>query len=212
MYSQYILCRTLDVWQDISLKLPGISGLCWRPPTENVPKMGIWQGTNRNWKKNGRSYPVCFNGDIKSGITLPESKASTRHSDIESVEVLLIKKQRQVVDGILLRLLDDSELLLPKSVNAAERRKIASVILRNTLIAPVYCAPVALTKQIEWLRDYVYLGDYAESPFRAAVVLESDEVQGIGGSVANEKYNISYDSSLGYSVKKKGGSKDDFDE
>jgi CRISPR-associated endonuclease/helicase Cas3 len=77
-------------------------------------------------------------------------------------------------------------------------------------MVPFYCAPVPLSNQIEWLRDYVYLGDCEESPFRAAIVLDSDEVQGIGGSIANEKYDISYDSLLGYSVKKRGGDEGDF--
>ncbi len=75
-------------------------------------------------------------------------------------------------------------------------------------MVPSYCAPVPLTNQIEWLKDYVYLGDYEESPFRAAVVLESDEVQGFGCSIANEKFDISYDSLLGYYVKKRGGDED----
>lgn len=214
VYSPYILCRTLEVWQDVlAVKLPGDI----RPLLENTYRERPEDGNMSRYKQEierGRETlsRLALTGISRGGITLPESKACTRYSEIESVEVLLMKKQRQMDDGISLRLLDDSELLLPKYANAAERRKNASVLLRNTVMVPVYLAPVALTKQIEWLRDYVYLGDYEESPFRAAMVLESDDVQGIGGSTANEKFNISYDSSLGYSVKKRGGDKDAFAE
>ena len=214
VYSPYILCRTLDVWQDVlTVKLPGDIRPLLEATYRERPEDGSMARYKQEIEKGRETLSrLALTGISRGGITLPESKASTRYAEIESVELLLIKKQRQVDDGILLRLLDNSELLLPKYVNAAERRKVASALLRNTVMVPVYCAPVALKKQIEWLRDYVYLGDYEESPFRAAIVQESDDVQGIGGSIANEKYDISYDSSSGYSVKKKGGSKDDFDE
>lgn len=211
VYSQYILCRTLEVWQAVStVKLPGDIRPLLEATYTDRPEDGNMARYKQELEKGRETLSrLALTGISRGG---PESKARTRHSDVESVEVLLIRKQRQVGDGISLRLLDDSELLLPKDANVAEQRKIASVLLRNTVIVPVYCAPVALTKQIEWLRDYVYLGDYEESPFRAAIVLDSDEVQGMGGSVANEKYDISYDSLLGYSVKKRGGDKDDFAE
>lgn len=214
VYSPYILCRTLELWQEVSaLKLPGDIKPLLEATYRERPEDGNMARYKQEIEKGRETLSrLALTGISRGGITLPESKACTRYSEIESVEVLLIKKQLQVDDGMLLRLLDDSELLLPKYVNAAERRKIAAVLLRNTVMVPVYCAPVALTKQIEWLRDYVYLGDYEESPFRAAIVLDSDDVQGIGGSVANEKYNISYDSSLGYSFKKRGGDEDVFAE
>ncbi|MFH1096453.1 MAG: CRISPR-associated helicase Cas3' [Candidatus Desantisbacteria bacterium] len=214
VYSPYILCRTLEVWQDVlSIKLPGEIRILLEDTYRERPEDGNMARYKQEIEKRRNTLSrLALTGISRGGTTLPESKACTRYSEIESVEVLLIKNQRQIDDGILLRLLDDSELLLPKFVNVAERRKIALVLLRNTVMVPIYCAPVALTKQIEWLRDYVYLGDYEESPFRVAIVLDSDEVQGIGRSIPNEKYNISYDSSLGYSVKKIGGDKDVFAE
>ncbi|MGR3221418.1 MAG: CRISPR-associated helicase Cas3', partial [Candidatus Anammoxibacter sp.] len=214
VYSPYILCRTLEVWQNVlSVKLPAEIRPLLEATYRERPEDGNMARYRQEVEKKREALSrLALTGISRGGKTIPESKASTRYSDIESVEVLLIKRQRQADDGILLRLLDNTELLLPKCVNAAERRKIASDLLKNTVMVPVYCAPVARTKQIEWLRDYVYLGNYEESPFRAAMVLESDEVQGIGGSIANEKYNIHYDSSLGYSVEKRGGDENDFAE
>tara|TARA_B100001964_G_scaffold238591_1_gene304358 strand:+ start:100 stop:2682 length:2583 start_codon:yes stop_codon:yes gene_type:complete len=212
IYSPYILCRTLEVWQDVStVKLPANI----RPLLEDTYKDRFENGNMKRYrneieKKRETLSRLALTGISRGGKTMPESKASTRYSETDSVELLLIKKHRKTDDGILLCLLDNSQLLLPDYVNVTERRKVALILLRNTVMVPFYCAPVALRNQIEWLRDYVYLGDYEESPFRAAIVLENDEVQGIGASIANEKYNISYNSLLGYSVKKRGGKEDVF--
>ncbi|MCP4265104.1 MAG: CRISPR-associated helicase Cas3' [Candidatus Brocadiaceae bacterium] len=207
VYDPYILCRTLEVWKDISsIKLPGeIRMLLEATYVERYDDGNLGRYKQVLKKKREALSRLALSGISRGGKTMQESKASTRYSETESVEVLLLKKQLMVEKGILLRFLDNSELLLPKFANAVERRMIASVLLKNTLVSPVYCAPVALTKQIEWLRDYVYLGDGKESPFRVALVLESEEVQGIGGSTANEKFDINYNASLGYSVKKRGG-------
>lgn len=205
VYSPYILCRTLEVWQNVSsVKLPGEI----RPLLEATYKERSEDGNMARYKQEVEKKRETLSSMALIGIsrgrkTASENKASTRYSETESVEILLIKKQLQVENGTSVQFLDNSELLLPKFVNVAERRKIASVLLRHTVMVPVYLAPLALTKQIEWLRDYVYLGDHEESPFRVAMVLESDEVQGMGGSIANEKFEIAYDSRFGYSAKKR---------
>lgn len=211
VYSPYILCRTLEVWQNIlSINLPSeIRTLLEatyeeRPEKENMARYK--QEMEKKWDTLTR---LALTGVSRGCKTLPESKASTRYSETESVEVLLIKKYSCGENGTLLRLLDDSELLLPKFTDAATRRQKASEILKNTASAPVYLAPIAKTKQIEWLRNYVYLGDYEESPFRVAIVLESGELQGIGCSDVSEKYNLTYDSCLGYKADKKGRGEND---
>ena len=211
VYSPYILCRTLEVWQNISsVKLPDEI----RPLLEATYKKRSEAGNMAKYKQETddireKLHRLALHGVSRGGKTLPESKAFTRYSERESAEVLLIKKQSQRKDGVLLCLLDDSELLLPKLIDAAKRRQIASELLKNTVSVPQYLAPKAVTKQIEWLRDYVYLGDDEESPFRAAIVLDSDELQGIGCSDVSEKYNLSYDCRLGYRAEKKGEDEND---
>ena len=214
VYSPYILCRTIEVWQGISfLKLPDEI----RPLLEATYKERSEKGNMAKYKHetDGIREKLCrfaLYGVSRGGKTLPESKASTRYSETESAEVLLIRKQNQEKIGVSLRFLDDSELFLPKYVDAKTRRKIASELLRNTVLVPQYLAPIVVTRQIEWLRDYVYLGDEEESPFRAAIVLDSDELQGIGLSQASEKYNLSYDSKLGYKAEKKERGDNNYDE
>lgn len=211
VYSPYILCRTLEVWQDISsVQLPDeirpLLEATYKKRSEKINMAKYKQETDEAREKLCR---FALHGVSRGGKTLPESKASTRYSERESAEVLLIKKQNQQKDGVLLCLLDDSELFLPKLANVATRRQIASKLLENTVSVPNYLAPIAITKQIEWLREYIYLGDYEESPFRAAIVLDSDELQGIGCSDASAEYNLNYDFCLGYRAQKKKRGEDD---
>lgn len=214
VYSTYVLCRTLEVWQDISsVNLPiGIRPLLEETYKERSEKGNMAKYKHETDETREKLCRFALHGVSKGGKTLPESKASTRYSETESAEVLLIKKQSHVENGTLLRLLDGSELFLPKFLDAAKRRQIASELLKNTVSVPNYLAPIAITKQIACLGDYVYLGDYEESPFRAAIVLDSDELQGIGLSEASEKYNLSYDSKLGYKAEKKERGDNNYDE
>jgi len=211
VYSLYILCRTLEVWQNVSsVNLPGgIRPLLEATYKERHEDDDMARYRQKTENKRDELHRMALVGVSRGGKTLPESKASTRYSETESVEVLLIKNKKSVENGILLRFLDDSELLLPKFTDITTRRQIASVLLRNTVMAPVYLAPIAIKKQIEWLRDYVYLGNYEESLFRVAIVQDSDKLQGIGGSVVSKEYNLTYSSYLGYKAEKKGESDDD---
>ncbi len=211
VYAPYILCRTLGVWQDILMvSLPSeIRVLLEATYKERGEKGNLARYKQDMEKRRDSLQRLALNSVSRGGKTLPESKASTRYSETESVDVLLIKKQSYVKDGILLWFLDGSELLLPKFIDAAKRRQIAAELLKNIVLVPEYLAPKAMTKQIEWLSDYIYLGDDEESPFRVAIVQDNDELQGVGHSIVSDKYNLNYDCCLGYKANKKDGGNDD---
>ena len=100
VYSPYILCRTIEVWQGISfLKLPDEI----RPLLEATYKERSEKGNMAKYKHetDGIREKLCrfaLYGVSRGGKTLPESKASTRYSETESAEVLLIRKQNQEKD------------------------------------------------------------------------------------------------------------------
>lgn len=219
VYSPYILCRTLSVWQNISsLILPDDI----RSTLEGTYADRLEQGNLSLYKqdiekKRETLSRLALAGVSRGGKTLPESKAATRYSETESIEVLLIKKMSHPKSGTLLRLLDDSELLLPNKVDLAERRRITVQLLNNTVMVPEYLAPQTTRAQLTWLEDYIYLGDNRrddhghdeECPFRAAVVQDSGELQGIGYADISDKYVLNYDACLGYRAGKKGKEDDD---
>jgi len=205
VYSSYVLCRTLEVWQNISyVSLPGdirqLLELTYRERDENENMLHYKQEVIQEREKLQR---FALHGISRGGKTLPESKASTRYSETESSEVLLIKKKMDTKIGVSLQLLGNSVLLLPKKPDAKQRRQIGAKLLMNTVHVPVYIAPGIKTHEIEWLRKYVYIGDYDESPFRVAFVKDSDELEGVGASEVSKKYDISYNSCLGYYAKER---------
>lgn len=211
VYAPYILCRTLEVWQDISMaSLPSeIRVLLEATYKERGEKGNLARYKQDMEKRRDSLQRLALNSVSRGGKTLPESKASTRYSETESVDILLIKKQSYVKDGIILWLLNGSELLLPKFIDAAKRRQIAAELLKNIVLVPEYLAPKAMINQIGWLSDYIYLGDDEKSPFRVAIVQDNDELQGVGGSIVSDKYNLNYDCCLGYKADKKDGGNDD---
>ena len=146
-------------------------------------------------------------GLSKGGKTLPESKASTRYSEIENVDVLLIRSKKNMADSVHLRLLDDSLLTLTKGIRFRNRkawRKCAAVIQKNTVSVPEWIAPEFIRNELEFLKDFVYLGDEDEHPFRAAIVRDSGELVGIGQQDSSVTYRLRYSKELGYLAGKRG--------
>lgn len=205
VYAPYILCRTIEVWQDIpKVALPDEI----RRLLEKTYKERNEEGLLATYKKTMEEKRdalkrLALSSVSRGGKTLSDSQSFTRYSEIGTVDVLLIKKQTYANQGVLLRFLNGFEILLPKFVDAKERRKIAAELLKNTVSVPEYIAPNATTRQMEWLRGYVYLGDQEENPFRLAVVQDGDELHGLGDTVGSNKYDLYYNSILGYKARKK---------
>jgi len=148
-------------------------------------------------------------GLSKAGKTLPEEKTSTRYSEQDSVEVLLIKNYRLDTQqgGTVVRFLDETTVLLPakgKGLSPLQRRELAAKLLQNTVRVADYLAPKSSDiKSLDWLQDYMYLGKHdGESRLRLAKVLDSDAVVSPDNGNASEKYTIQYDQQLGYQAEK----------
>ncbi|MCP4648594.1 MAG: CRISPR-associated helicase Cas3' [PVC group bacterium] len=208
VYAPYVLCRTLEVWESMKvLYLPAQI----RTLLEKTYKEQQEQGYMAIYKKEiedirDKLERFALIGISKDGLTLPESKASTRYSDIKTVEVLLIREMHRNEKRISLKFLDDTTLLLPahhKDIDHKRRREIASVIYRNTVHVPEYCAPQISLSNIAWLRGYAYLGNTEENPFRATLVSMDGSITGFDYNVVNDKYDLQYDSMLGYVTQKK---------
>ncbi len=209
VYSPYILCRTLSVWQNISsLMLPDdIRSMLEETYEDRLEQGNLALYKRETEQKRETLSSLALTGISRGGITLPESKASTRYAETESVQVLLIKKIG-LANETQIQFLDDSRLVLPKHFDRAERRRVTVKLLDNTVMVPEYLAPQSTKIQLKWLEDYIYLGDEdEESPFRAALVEDSNELQGIGYAEISDKYILNYDSRLGYRAEKKGKDK-----
>jgi CRISPR-associated endonuclease/helicase Cas3 len=204
VYAPYVLCRSLEVWEnERKIQLTGnkLRALIEATYIDRTEKGSMAQYKHQVEQKRETLSRLARVGLSKGGKTLPESKASTRYTETENVEVLLIRAKRHQDDGVYLRFLDDSILFLPKNIRfrgGKMWRKIAADLQKNTVSVPEWLAPTFISHELKFLKDFVYLGDNEESPFRTALVRESGELVGIGQQEALEGYRLRYDSALGY--------------
>jgi CRISPR-associated endonuclease/helicase Cas3 len=214
VYAHYVLCRSLSVWQGLTqVKLPG-------QIRELIELTYIKQDESEQMAKHLHQVEVmrtklerlALLGLSKGGSTLPEEKAQTRHSELESTEVLLIRAYQTDARrrGAWVTLLNNERLWVPQNGRSLPRsawRKVSAILMQNTLKVTDYLAPKPASKsEINWLADYFYLGrsEYDESDMlRVALVDESGAVKSLNNGVANDKYFINYEAKIGYQTSKR---------
>ncbi len=208
VYAPYVLCRSLEVWKNE--KLIKLTGEKIRALIEATYSNRDEEGLMAQYKKEvedtrDKLSRLARYGISRGGKTLPESKAATRYSERDDVDVLLIRK-KQNLDGVVqLMFLNGDTKLLPKKIkshSAKEWRQIAAEIQQNTVRVAEKIAPKFIKSELEFLKHFVYLGDESETPFRIAIVKESGELIGLGHQDVSDSYRLRYDPLLGYIAEK----------
>jgi len=208
VYLPYVLYRSLDVWQGKTrVSLPREIRPMLEATYAEQDEVGIINKCKADVKVNReRLSGLARIGLSTGGKTLPESKSATRYSETESCEVLLIRKRSSDETGTTLTFLNDETLVLPKNTKSkglVEWRRLAAELQQNVVLVPEYLAPSTSWYQIQWLKDFVYLGDREESPFRVAIVKEDGALCGIDPGNALQGYELSYTPVWGYSARKR---------
>lgn len=222
VYSPYVLCRSLQIWNTCSLvTLPNDMRMFIEETYSSRQEKGQmfkWLNELNNGSQNriGRSRleRLALVTLSEGGKTLPENKASTRYSEQDIIECLLVKSIHCVDDKRLtnIHFLNGEEICIPhngKSLNKKIWREYAAKIFSNTVLIAEHLAPNALSvERLRFLKDYVYLGNQhdEESKFRIGIVQPSGQIKGMGFSDPSIKYSLSYDEYLGYQAIKKEGS------
>lgn len=213
IYAPYVLCRSLAVWRDIKhISLPGqIRALIEATYVRQCESEHMARHLYQVERMRTKLELLALVGLSQSGTTQSEEKAQTRHSDVESTEVLLIRSYQhdQEKQGTWVTLQDNTRLWVPRngrSLAPKQWRDISATLMQNTLKVAAYHAPNAVGKtQINWLGDYFYLGklEYEESDLlRLALVDDSGALQSINNSAVNDNYQLSYDVRIGYQARK----------
>lgn len=213
VYAPYVLCRSLKVWQELTqVCLPGqIRELIEATYAAQDENEHMARHLHQVKSTRSKLERLALLGLSHGGTTQPEEKAQTRHSELESTEVLLIRAYQLDLHkhGTWVTLLNHERLWVPqngRSLLRREWRKISAVLMQNTLKIADRLAPNATSKtQIQWLGDYFYLGrpEYEESVMlRVALVDESGAVKSLDNRVINDSYHISYDALIGYQANK----------
>lgn len=211
VYSPYVLCRSLQVWQSrqqvsVSGQIREIIEATYADRNETGAMLKHFDILERKREDLKR---MALWGLSKAGKTLPEEKASTRYSEQDTVEVLLIKSYSidKQQGGVQVIFLDDQSILLPnkgKGLSPQQRRESAAKLLQNTVRVAEYLAPKPIVGNgLDWLQDYMYLGKgEGESRLRVAKVTDSGAVVNLDGGKASETYSIQYDRFTGYQAEK----------
>lgn len=208
VYLPYVLYRSLAVWQGKTrVSLPQEIRPMLEATYAEQDEVGILNKCKADVKENRvRLAGLARIGLSTGGKTIPESKSATRYSETESCEVLLIRKRSSDETGTTLTLLNNETLVLPKNAKSkglGEWRRLAAELQQNVVLLPEHLAPSTSRHQIQWLKDFVYLGDREESPFRIAIVREGGTLCGIDNDNASQGYELSYTPVLGYSARKR---------
>lgn len=207
VYMPYVLYRSLNVWQEKSqVCLPQEIRPMLEATYADQDEVGILNKCKVDViAKREKLSGLARVGISTGGKTLPESKATTRYSETESCEVLLIRKRSFDEADTILTLLNSETIRLPrycKSKGLKQWRSLAAELQQNVVLVPEYLAPSTTVIQIQWIKDFVYLGDGDESPFRVAIVHNNGSISGLDHGNALKGYELSYTPELGYTARK----------
>lgn len=220
VYSPFVLCRSLEVWQDkTQVRLPDDI----RSLIEDTYVSRTEQGAMERWlmelKEGSRNkagqqtlQQLAKVSLAQTGVTLPESKAQTRYSEADNFEVLIlrsIKYDQDSQSGVLV-LTTGEQVVLPlnrSKLSRAEWRKHTAKLMQHLVAVRIADAPKQVAMQLLknfGLQHCFYLGnsDWSEdeSLLRVALLTETDELKGIEHMTIHDKYALEYRDDLGYQV------------
>jgi CRISPR-associated endonuclease/helicase Cas3 len=218
VYSPYVLCRSLEVWQGVvDLTLPDdIRDLIERtysPRTEQGLMLQWLAELNdgTRWRKGRKALQQLARVTLaEAGNTLPEHKAQTRFSETDNLDVLLVRQLRfmPAENATCLTLLNGEQQRLPRrrqALSKARWRELSATLMRQVVSVRIQDAPLALAlKTLEdfGLQHCFYLGNPAndEALLRVVLVDESGYLQGVNGAPLHGKYQLEYRNDLGYRI------------
>lgn len=211
VYDHYVLCRSLEVLQDVkNIRIPGeIRSLIEATYSPREEKDAMQRYFSQLREKRSTLQSLALVGLSRAGTTQSEEAAGTRYSSLEATEVLLIRSCREESGGTWVTLLNDERLFVPRngrSLARAEWGHISAILAQNVVKVASYLAPEKVGRtQISWLADYFYLGrpEYDEEALlRVALVHETGSVRSLYGDAPNSHYHLRYDHRMGYQVQK----------
>lgn len=210
IYSEYVLSRTLEVWnRRSSVTLPNDVRSVLEETYVDREETGTLAEMKTDLEKKKSDLRSLANLVASTQInTLAESSMQTRYSELETTTVLLVRSfvHNRNADGVTITFLDGSVLAIPKHMcDRKRKKKIALTLMQNSVSVTETQAPVYVREVKEYLGPFVYVGgkDDEEHPFRIAIVGADESLYGIQGNTLNETYNLSYNSRYGYSAEKK---------
>jgi CRISPR-associated endonuclease/helicase Cas3 len=212
IYHPYILCRSLEVWQSLTtLTLPHDIRQIIDSTYHERDETGDWarwaselEHGNRYHKGRQALQGIARLALGEIGKAIPEEMATTRYSEQDNTDILILRAVHYDEARQLHRLtLIDGELLeLPdRPANRSQQRQLAALLQQQIVsVAPHHAPQKVNHSQYKWLRPWIWLGgrDQDEASLRVALVGEDARLTLPDGTTAHGKWQLNYNSQLGY--------------
>lgn len=216
VYSPYVLCRTLEVWSARHrVQLPSDirdiieSTYVERKEHGEMARYLEELENGTRWRKGRKALrQLAFITLSKGGKTLPESKAQTRYSERDDVELLLLSsfsfdKERKLTK---VELPNKECLEIPLSRYKLSKKKLRNIgakLMQHIVKIRLNEAPAAInmdTIRKFGLHHYIYPGNPQndEATLRIAVLDESCRLSSITGGDASDDKVLYYRPDIGY--------------
>ncbi len=213
VYAPYVLYRSLEVWNKrteilIPNQLRELIELTYIDREEKNPS--IQNCFHQLDKKIKSLKQFALIGLSRGGKTWSEEEAKTRYSELETIQVLLLRDYKdEGNNNKVVEFMDGSTLLVPKNGRSLSRDKWINVshkLMQNIVHVKSYQAPLPMERsEMSWLGDYFYIGnpDYDDKnvPLRIGIVSQ-DGIIHHPHHRKNNYYRMSYHSLIGYTTEK----------
>lgn len=199
VYSPYILCRSLEVWdkQNIITMPNDIRAMleATYAARTDEPTLGMQEVLNDLARERRQMSGQALQGLSSSGKIWPEESARTRIMQREEVKMLLL--QTWNIEKKYCRLADGTECTLSAlQQTKAERTRIAVKLALNTVRVPEsYAPPVLAACFSRWFAPYMYEAKPKQNTLRAVLLKPDGTCADFYGSVLE---GLRYTAELGY--------------
>ncbi|MBE0471308.1 MAG: CRISPR-associated helicase Cas3' [Methyloprofundus sp.] len=217
VYAPYVLCRTLEVWQN---RTQVTLSHDIRPLIEATYQSRNEQGVLASYlqdieKKRRTLHQLALQGMSAIGLAKPDEAVTTRYSEQEMVEVLLFKQIEinqtyQNQKGTWFTFSEGESEFYPHNGRAfghQKWRELAAKLQMNLVKVAQQNAPKpVLQSSLSGLKDYIYLGhpEQSDAKVRVALIRDDDQLTAVDGNTAiNDKNELSYNDWMGYQSRKK---------
>ncbi len=201
VYSPYVLFRTLEVLSELDLiKIPNdmrklINNVYNERKEEGA--LSFLLNELRSKKEKLESIALRSSGYFKKEL---DEDVSTRYSEQDTVEVLLVKSIAKVENGVFLVFLNNEKVFLPKF--NSDYKSMANISLKISQNILKVSASNAFKQEkidnLKWLSEYYFIGRGEYSLLRVAVVKEEELFDIYGNKIVESGYFFSYNSEIGY--------------
>lgn len=201
VYSPYYLLRTLELLMEFSGKFLSLPSHI-RQLIESTYQERIDTGImNRLKHELERKKTELQNhariGLSKGFITQSDDFASTRYSEQETCEVLIIQKIKKESGGVSLTLINGETLFLPSKPNLKNRKELSLQLHKYIVKVTEDKAPSPQTlNDLDWIKNYLYVGNQEKNTLRVVKLTSREELLSLNNASFPKKLN--YNSTLGY--------------